>query len=269
MHATEVPLLPIYLVIDVAEVRPAVSKGEVVNRILPAVVAALKKNPAAAAHVRIGLIGFADSPQLRLLRAAVLDPHFVPPPHLTIGGSRSYVVAFRALHSRISSDLRHMRDAGHLTDRPVALFVTDGAAERTEDWRSEFGHLTTGPGGLTIIPIGFGKVERESVEQLTHPAGRFHHLPPDADPVPTIAEEVVEQVQASLRPHQADSEAAAVATDQSPVHAHIPIPAGTGHDPRHRSGIEDRPLHDGAGADPGPKHARADNPAPAAAPRAF
>jgi len=268
MNATEVPLLPIYLVIDVAE--SAVSKPEMVNRIFPAVVDALRKHPAAAAHARIGLIDFASLSRRCLSLTDVLNPRFVPP-QLTIGGRRSYIAAFRAMHSRIPSDLQQMRDAGHPMDHPVALFVTDGAAEHTEDWRSEFGRLTTGPGDLEIIPIGFGKVEQESVEQLAHPAGRFHHLPPGTDPVPTIAGEVLEQVQASLSRYQADSEAAAVATDRASAHARVPVPAGTGHGPRSRSGIEDRSFHDSAGAHPGPKHARADNTAAAASapPHAF
>jgi len=258
MHATEVPLLPIYLVIDVAEVESAVSKRETTNRILPAVVAALRKHPAAAAHARIGLIGFAGYSRLCLPLTDVLNPRFVPP-QLIIGGRRSYISAFRALNSRISSDLQQMRNAGHSMDRPVALFVTDGAAEHTEDWRSEFGRLTTGPERPAIIPIGFGIIEQETVEQLAHPSGRFHYLPPGTDPVPTIAEEVVEQADDSLRRCQADSEAVAVATDRAPAHAHVPVPAGTAHDSRSRSGPEDRTFHDSAGAHPGPRHAQADN----------
>jgi len=123
MNATEVPLLPIYLVIDVAE--SAVSKPEMVNRIFPAVVDALRKHPAAAAHARIGLIDFASLSRRCLSLTDVLNPRFVPP-QLTIGGRRSYIAAFRAMHSRIPSDLQQMRDAGHPMDHPVALFVTDG-----------------------------------------------------------------------------------------------------------------------------------------------
>jgi uncharacterized protein YegL len=190
MDQTGAKLLPFYLVIDVSWSMSG-DKIDSANRIMPAIVDALAKNPILSDKVRFGLIDFSDDAQVRLPLCDLLDPNLTLP-GLSIRGGTSYSAAFTTLRKEIEANVAQLKADQYVVHRPTVWFISDGEPGDSESTRTQaFSELTGSKMYPNFIPCGVDSADRNEMASLIHPSSgnkpmAMYMMEPNFDPAKAI-----------------------------------------------------------------------------------
>src|SRR4029077_11144876 len=95
-------------------------------------------------------------------------------PTLTAQGLTSYAAAFDQLSYRIGVDVPGFKAQGYTVHRPAVFFLTDGAPNGHEDWRTARSNLLARPAAPNILGFGIGDADAATVRELaTNPSYAF------------------------------------------------------------------------------------------------
>lgn len=190
MDQTGARLLPFYLVIDVSWSMTG-SKLDSANRIMPAIVDALAKNPILSDKVRFGLIDFSDDAQVRLPLCDLLDPNLTLP-SLSIRGGTCYSAAFTTLRKEIEANVAQLKADQYVVHRPTVWFISDGEPGDPEGtWKQAFSALIGSKMYPNFIPCGVDSADRTVMASLIHPSSgnkqmAMYMMDPGFDPAKAI-----------------------------------------------------------------------------------
>jgi len=137
------------------------------NKALAAVLDGMvSDNVAAAAHVRFSIIGFHDFATTHLPLA---DFRFIEAmPTLGAYQSTSYADGFRALKRQIESDMTSLKADGWTTLRSAVFFLTDGAPNPNEDWRTPYNDLVGESFHYhpNVVAFGIGSADAATIREV-------------------------------------------------------------------------------------------------------
>jgi uncharacterized protein YegL len=175
-HDDQLKLLPFYLVCDVSISMVQSGALDEVNKILPALVEALERNPIICDKIRFSALDFSDDSRVVLPLCNLLDEPSMPA--FEGRGGTSYVAAFNALRVQIENDVNMLKADGFLVHRPAVFFLSDGEPTDNEgDWKNAFHNLTFFDKATTqgfrmypnVIPFGLVGANPQILQQLIHP----------------------------------------------------------------------------------------------------
>ena len=176
MPDTRGHLLPVYILADEsASMTPYISE---LNDGLISLYEALRSDPMVAAKVRVSVIGFSDSTEIRLSLADMRTE--APLPQLQSRSTTNYGAAFRDLLSRIPKDVATLKSSGYQIHRPAVFFLSDGEPSNGH-WRDSLCQLTNRSitsAAPNIIACGIGEARSETLAQIaTQPDFAFVSVP--------------------------------------------------------------------------------------------
>ena len=176
MPDTRGHLLPVYILADEsASMTPYISE---LNDGLISLYEALRSDPMVAAKVRVSVIGFSDSAEIRLSLADMRTE--APLPQLQSRSTTNYGAAFRDLLSRIPKDVATLKSSGYQIHRPAVFFLSDGEPSNGH-WRDSLSQLTNRSitsAAPNIIACGIGEARSETLAQIaTQPDFAFVSVP--------------------------------------------------------------------------------------------
>lgn len=162
-------LLPIYVLADESG-----SMTELVGELNAGLVslhAALLAEPMAAAKVRMSVIGFSDTAELRMhLTDLRCETHL---PQLVCRTATSYGAAFEALARQIPADVERLKAQQYAVHRPAVFFLSDGQPSDGSTWQYVHRRLVDRQltvGAPNIIACGIGDAEPHTIlEVATRP----------------------------------------------------------------------------------------------------
>jgi uncharacterized protein YegL len=122
------------------------------------------RESAAAANVRLSVIGFSDTAFTYLEPAdlSVLDAM----PVLTAQSRSSYAAAFDQLAHRITVDVPALAAQGYTVGQPAVFFLTDGRPNGDQDWRSARADLLDEPAAPAILAVGIGDPDPAVISEI-------------------------------------------------------------------------------------------------------
>ncbi|MET7423458.1 VWA domain-containing protein [Dactylosporangium sp. NPDC005555] len=192
MDHTGAKLLPFYLVIDVSWSMTQDHKLDAANRIVPALVDALARNPVLSDRVRFGLIDFADEARVRLPLCDLLAPGLQLPVLAAHGGGTSFAGAFTVLRREIEADVARLKADRYVVHRPAVWFISDGEpTDRGTIWRQAFEDLVSSPAFPNLVPCGVDRADLGVMGSLIHPSTgpkrmSLYMMEPDFSPAAAI-----------------------------------------------------------------------------------
>jgi len=161
-------LTPVYLVVDVSWSMSTQGKLEAANGIITAVADALRRDPAVARRVRLGLIDFSRDARVRL-PLCDLTASGVELPRLRVRNGTSFSAAFATVRQQLEADTAPRDGPGRLGP-PTVFFMSDG--EPTDDesvWRTAFHSLIAHDSRPAVVPCGIDEAETHVMGSLVHP----------------------------------------------------------------------------------------------------
>jgi uncharacterized protein YegL len=168
MEPTGERLTPLYLVVDVSWSMSTHGKLEAANQMIGALAEALRRNPAAARRVRVGIIDFSQDAHVRL-PLSDLTAEGVELPRLQVRDGTNFSSAFTAVRQQIDTDTRRS-PPGDRFGPPLVFFVSDGGPTDDEsDWRTAFGTLIAHESRPAVVPCGIDEAEAHLMGSLIHP----------------------------------------------------------------------------------------------------
>ena len=154
-------LLPIYVLAD--ESGSMNANIAELNTGLTSLYQALLGEPMAAAKVRLSVLGFSDTVEVRLrladLRRVSGMPQLVP------RSTTNYLNAFAVLRQQITEDVQQLKTERYEVHRPAVVFLSDGLPDANR-WRDEHRNLTDRtvfPLAPNIIACGVGEAEPSTI----------------------------------------------------------------------------------------------------------
>ncbi|MEU3494040.1 vWA domain-containing protein [Kitasatospora cineracea] len=165
MAETRGVLLPAYVLADesasMGPYRKELSDG------LVSLCEGLRAEPMIAAKLRLAVLGFSDTVQVRLAVADMRTETTLP--EVVIRGSTRYGAVFEDLLQRIPTDVQWLRGQGYKVHRPVVFFLSDGQPTDGSGWRRAHGELvdrTRTPTAPNIIACGIGDAQARTMLEV-------------------------------------------------------------------------------------------------------
>lgn len=160
-------LLPVYVLIDVSFSMAKDGKIHAANEVIPGLADALALNPVVADKVKVGIVSFADTPQVEVPLCDLSTVDLLPV--LAVRGETSFRDAFRFLAELLAVDLGQVMADGYIVHRPVVFVLTDGEPGIDDDWRPAFAELIDPDGPRpAIVPLSVGG-DLSVLAELIHP----------------------------------------------------------------------------------------------------
>jgi uncharacterized protein YegL len=152
-------VVPVYVMLDESSVA-----GTQLNAGMSSVREALAGEPPLAGAVRLSVLGYADTVNVRLVlreghAEAVPDRLAVP------GRTRRFGAAFEWLLDRVPSDIEQLEREGFSVCRSQVLFLSGGEPDDEPGWRQLRQQLTARH-ELDIVACGFGDAKPETIVDL-------------------------------------------------------------------------------------------------------
>ncbi|WBB80602.1 protein phosphatase 2C domain-containing protein [Micromonospora sp. WMMD882] len=144
------PLLPVYLLVDLADTGVPAGKEELLNHDVDALVDWLGSDPTLVEQVRVCVLGFTSEVIYDLPMTAPADIGRLPP--MPVGGPRSYAAVLAEVRRRVGTELAELE-----MDLPIAgplvVLLTDGPPAPDDQWEPALRELVDNPRQLTLMPV--------------------------------------------------------------------------------------------------------------------
>lgn len=165
MSEPEASVLPIYFVADCSGSMAGGPISEV-NKGLSSLLDALQSESMAAAKVRFCVIGFDSQARCHLEPEDLRNLESMPT--LAAGGTTSYAAAFGELYRRLPNDVRNLKDAGYIVNRPAVFFLSDGAPNVGDGWERVHANLTSPEFRQrpNVLAFGIGQADAATIKQV-------------------------------------------------------------------------------------------------------
>lgn len=162
-------ILPLYVVCD--QSYSMADHMDALNGRLVELLRALRADPALAASVRFGLIGFSET--ARIVVPLAVAGEGAGQPVATTGAESNFAAAFTLLRHTIQRDVDSLVAASYVVGRPVVCFVSDGQPTDPAMWPSAHAELVDRdwPVRPRLVAVGLGEVDRTTIGRIgTHRA---------------------------------------------------------------------------------------------------
>jgi uncharacterized protein YegL len=154
-------LLPVYVLAD--ESASMTDCARELNDGLVSLLEALRSEPMIAAKVRLSILGFSDSVEVRMSLADLRNEEGLP--GLKIRSTTNYKAVFEDLLARIPRDIVTLKSSGYLVHRPAVFFLSDGQPSNSS-WQKPYRRLTDRTettAAPNIIACGVGSVRPQTI----------------------------------------------------------------------------------------------------------
>jgi uncharacterized protein YegL len=154
-------LLPVYVLAD--ESASMTDYARELNDGLVSLLEALRSEPMIAAKVRLSILGFSDSVEVRMDLADLRNEEGLP--GLRIRSTTNYKAVFEDLLARIPRDIGTLKTSGYLVHRPAVFFLSDGQPGNSS-WLKPYRRLTdktATAAAPNIIACGVGTVMAQTI----------------------------------------------------------------------------------------------------------
>lgn len=161
MPDTRGHLLPVYVLADESASMTGYTRE--LNDGLVSLLEALRSEPMIAAKVRLSILGFSDSVEVRMDLADLRNEEGLP--GLRIRSTTNYKAVFEDLLARIPRDIGTLKTSGYLVHRPAVFFLSDGQPGNSA-WLKPYRRLTdktATAAAPNIIACGVGSVMAQTI----------------------------------------------------------------------------------------------------------
>ena len=159
-------LLLFYLLLDESKSMDGLPI-ETINRALKSLCEEMAKHPAISEKVRVSIIAFSEQPQTIVGLSDLADLETIP--GLTPQSNTDYAKAFVYLRDCIERDVAALLADGIGAYRPAVFFMSDGAPDPGNNWKSEFAKLVDPAWKLhpNVISFGIGQADESVISQVS------------------------------------------------------------------------------------------------------